>query len=83
MFLFVSSPGHTSNADGLWGGVPVLTLQGERMGTRITSSLLRSLSGWKEGEKGEEKKGEEKKGEEEVGLRGLLGLITRDMKVIF
>ena len=78
MFLFVSSPGHTSNADGLWGGVPVLTLQGERMGTRITSSLLRSLSGWKEGEKGEEKKGEE-----EVGLRGLLGLITRDMKVIF
>ena len=38
------SNGHTSNADALWGGVPVLTMQGERMGTRVTSSLLNGLS---------------------------------------
>ena len=32
--------GHTISADALWGGVPVLTVQGKRMGARVASSLL-------------------------------------------
>jgi hypothetical protein len=60
--------GHTSNADGLWGGVPVLTLQGKRMGTRITSSLLTSLSGW------------ENLTNEKTNKYELKSLITRTMK---
>jgi protein O-GlcNAc transferase len=30
------SNGHTSVADALWGGVPIVTLQGERMGARVS-----------------------------------------------
>jgi hypothetical protein len=36
--------GHTSTADALWAGVPVLTLCGERMSVRIASSIVNSLS---------------------------------------
>ena len=63
--------GHTSNADGLWGGVPVLTLQGQRMGTRVSASLLRSLSGWEE---------QEENDSETINKQGVLGLVTRSMK---
>ena len=46
------SNGHTSNADALWGGVPVLTVEGERMGTRVTSSFLHSLTNEKDSLRG-------------------------------
>ena len=36
--------GHTSTADALWAGVPVLTLCGKRMSVRIASSIVSSLS---------------------------------------
>ena len=36
--------GHTSTADALWAGVPVITLCGKRMSVRIASSIVSSLS---------------------------------------
>ena len=35
--------GHTSTADALWGGVPVLTMQGRRLGQRVAGSLVHGL----------------------------------------
>lgn len=43
-----SKNGHTSVADALWAGVPVLTLAGPAMGQRVAASLLRAASGGQE-----------------------------------
>ncbi len=40
-----SKNGHTSVADALWAGVPVLTLAGPGMGQRVAKSLLLAASG--------------------------------------
>lgn len=44
--LFLDTPGcnaHTTGCDALWGGLPVLTLVGEKMATRVAASLLRCV----------------------------------------
>jgi predicted O-linked N-acetylglucosamine transferase (SPINDLY family) len=39
--------GHTSTADAIWAGVPVLTLCGKRMSTRIATSIVAGNDGGK------------------------------------
>lgn len=35
--------GHTTTADALWAGVPVITMQGQHFASRVSSSLLRAM----------------------------------------
>ena len=42
--LFLDTPGcnaHTTGCDALWSGLPLLTLVGEKMASRVAASLLR------------------------------------------
>ena len=35
--------GHTTTADALWAGVPVVTLEGRHFASRVSASLLRAI----------------------------------------
>jgi predicted O-linked N-acetylglucosamine transferase (SPINDLY family) len=44
--LFLDTPGcnaHTTGCDALWSGLPVLTLMGRKMASRVAGSLLRCV----------------------------------------
>ena len=60
--------GHTISADALWGGVPVLTIQGKRMGSRVASSLL--------------KRGLDSVSAGSTGLNGLVSMCLREYESI-
>jgi protein O-GlcNAc transferase len=34
---------HSSGVDALWAGVPLITMQGEKLASRVASSLLRAV----------------------------------------
>ncbi len=77
--------GHTSTADALWGGVPVLTVQGRRLGQRVAGSLVHGLL-LEEEEEEEEEEAEEGtvgggRGERRTAASAALaGMVTRSLR---